>query len=70
MIGLLLVDFISKELYFEVFNLSNELIKEVEDVEFVEYTFQKQLRRRMLGSTSKVYNEVIITTNKELMLER
>lgn len=87
------MDFISKELYFEAFNLSNELIKEVayyssknieqvkcfdiekyvkevEDVEFVEYTFQKRLRRRMLGSTSKVYNEVIITTNKELMLER
>ena len=64
------MNFISKELYFEAFNFSNELIKEVEDVEFVEYTFQKQLRRRMLGSTSKVYNEVIITTNKELMLER
>ncbi|EJY7263602.1 toxin, partial [Enterococcus faecalis] len=71
MIGLLLVDFISEKLYFEAFNLSNELIKEVayyssknieqvkcfdiekyvkevEDVEFVEYTFQKQLRKRML----------------------
>lgn len=88
-----MLDFISEELYFEAFNLSNKLIKEVayyssknieqvkcfdiekyvkevEDVEFVEYTFQKQLRKRMLGSTSKVYNEVIITTNKELMLER
>ncbi|EJG4541522.1 MULTISPECIES: ImmA/IrrE family metallo-endopeptidase [Enterococcus] len=93
MIGLLLVNFISKELYFEAFNFSNELIKEVsyyssknieqvkcfdiekyvkevEDVEFVEYTFQKQLKRRMLGSISKVDDEVIITTNKELMLER
>ncbi|EJE4075461.1 toxin, partial [Enterococcus faecalis] len=93
MIGLLLVDFISKELYFEAFNFSNELIKEVsyyssknieqvkcfdiekyvkevEDVEFVEYTFQKQLKRRMLGSISKVDDEVIIITNKELMLER
>ncbi|MDB1590650.1 ImmA/IrrE family metallo-endopeptidase [Enterococcus faecalis] len=93
MIGLLLVDFISKKLYFEAFNFSNELIKEVsyyssknieqvkcfdiekyvkevEDVEFVEYTFQKQLKRRMLGSISKVDDEVIITTNKELMLER
>lgn len=87
------MDFISKELYFEAFNFSNELIKEVsyyssknieqvkcfdiekyvkevEDVEFVEYTFQKQLKRRMLGSISKVDDEVIITTNKELMLER
>ncbi len=87
------MDSINKELYFEAFKFSNELVKEVacyssknieqvkcfdiekyvkevEDVEFVEYTFQKQLRRRMLGSTSKVYNEVIITTNKELMLER
>ncbi|EHQ9041284.1 toxin, partial [Enterococcus faecalis] len=93
MIGLLWVDFISKKLYFEAFNFSNKLIKEVsyyssknieqvkcfdiekyvkevEDVEFVEYTFQKQLKRRMLGSISKVDDEVIITTNKELMLER
>ncbi|MBD9891314.1 toxin, partial [Enterococcus faecalis] len=74
MIGLLLVDFISKKLYFEAFNFSNKLIKEVsyyssknieqvkcfdiekyvKEVEFVEYTFQKQLKRRMLGSISKV----------------
>ncbi|MGC3613125.1 toxin, partial [Enterococcus faecalis] len=45
-------------------------VTEVEDVEFVEYTFQKQLKRRMLGSISKVDDEVIITTNKELMFER
>lgn len=85
--------FISEKLYFEAFNLSNELIKEVayyssknieqvkcfdiekyvkevEYVEFVEYTFKKQLKNKMLGSTSKVHNEVIIVTNKELMLER
>lgn len=87
------MDFISEELYFEAFNLSNELIKEVayyssknieqvkcfdiekyvkevEDVEFVEYTFQKQLKNRMLGSTSKVYDEIIIATNKDLILQR
>ncbi|MDT2101272.1 ImmA/IrrE family metallo-endopeptidase [Enterococcus faecalis] len=93
MIGLLLVDFIRDELYFEAFNLANELVKEVacysskkleqikcfdienyvkkiENVEFVEYNFKKQLNKKMLGSTSKVYDEIIITTNKNLILER
>ncbi|PZL72167.1 toxin [Enterococcus plantarum] len=87
------MDFINEELYFEAFNLANELTKEVayycskkveevkcfdiekyvnevEDIEFIDYSFKKQLKNKMLGSTSKVYGEVIITTNKNLMLER
>lgn len=45
-------------------------VNEVEDVEFHDYSFQRQLEHRMLGSTSKVFGEVIITTNKNLVLER
>ncbi len=88
-----MLDFINEELYFEAFNLANELtkevayycskkieevkcfdiekyVKELEDVEFIDYPFQKQLKNKMLGSTSKVYGEIIITTNKNLMIER
>ena len=45
-------------------------VEEVEDVEFIEVTFQKKLRNMMLGSTSKIEGETLISINSELMVER
>lgn len=45
-------------------------VQEVENVEFVEYEFKNNLSKLMLGSVNKIQDEIIITTNKNLMLER
>lgn len=47
-----------------------DYVKKIEDVEFCDYPFQKQLKKNMLGSITKVYDEIIITTNENLVLER
>ena len=43
---------------------------ETNDIEIVHYDFKNQLRNKMLGSTSKIFNEVLITINKHLFPER
>ena len=43
---------------------------EVEDIEFMDYKFKNNLSKKMLGSITKVYGEIIITTNQNIMLER
>lgn len=45
-------------------------VEEVEDIEFIEVTFKKHLRKMMLGSTSKIAGEIFISINAELMIER
>lgn len=45
-------------------------VQEVEHVEFVDYEFKNNLSKLMLGSINKIQDEIIITTNKKLMLER
>ncbi|MGM0125740.1 hypothetical protein IGI37_003140 [Enterococcus sp. AZ194] len=45
-------------------------VEEIEEVEFIEVTFKKHLRKMMLGSTSKIAGETFISINAELMLER
>lgn len=45
-------------------------VQEVEHVEFVDYEFKNNLSKLMLGSVNKIQEEIIITTNKNLMLER
>ncbi|MFQ9320637.1 MAG: toxin [Enterococcus durans] len=45
-------------------------VQEVENVEFMEYEFKNNLNKLMLGSVNKIQDEILITTNKNLMLER
>lgn len=45
-------------------------VTEVEDVDFLDYSFDKHLNTKMLGSISKTCGEILITTNKNLHLER
>lgn len=51
------------------FDIESYMI-EVEDIEFMEYKFKNNLSKKMLGSITKVYGEIIITTNQNIMLER
>ncbi|HHJ5064785.1 TPA: ImmA/IrrE family metallo-endopeptidase [Enterococcus hirae] len=51
------------------FDIESYMI-EVEDIEFMEYKFKNNLSKKMLGSITKVYGEIIITTNQNLLLER
>ena len=46
-------------------------VRDIENVDFFDHTFKKQMKRKMLGSTSKVLDKVvIITTNRDLRVER
>lgn len=45
-------------------------IIEKDIAEIIYYDFKKQLRDKMLGSTTKILNEVLITINRNLMCER
>ncbi|EJC3746413.1 ImmA/IrrE family metallo-endopeptidase [Enterococcus faecium] len=47
-----------------------DYIIEKDIAEIIYYDFKKQLRDKMLGSTTKILNEVLITINKNLMCER
>lgn len=40
------------------------------DIEIIQYDFKEQLRNKMLGSTSKIFGEILITINRSLPLER
>lgn len=51
------------------FDIQN-YVEEVEDVEFLTVKFGKHLSKMMLGATSKVNGEIIISINDDLMLER
>ncbi len=47
-----------------------DYIIEKDIAEIIYYDFKKQLRDKMLGSTTKILNEVLITINRNLMCER
>lgn len=51
------------------FDIEN-YVAETNDIEIIQYDFQEQLRNKMLGSTSKIFDEVLITINKNLFPER
>lgn len=45
-------------------------VAETNDIEIIQYDFKEQLRNKMLGSTSKIFDEVLIIINKNLFPER
>ena len=47
-----------------------QYVEKIENVEFIDYRFKKQLQQIILGSTSKVADSVFITTNAFLKPER
>lgn len=47
-----------------------EYIEQVEDVEFLNIDFGTHLNKLMVGSIAKVYDEVLVSINKNVMLER
>lgn len=51
------------------FDIENYIV-EKNLAEIIYYDFKKQLRDKMLGSTTKILNEILITINKNLMYER
>lgn len=62
--------FYSKKIYeVKCFDIQ-KYVAATESVEFIEYPFKKHLRNMMLGSTTKIFDQVIITTNTHMMLER
>ncbi|OTN87245.1 ImmA/IrrE family metallo-endopeptidase [Enterococcus faecium] len=51
------------------FDIENYIV-EKNFAEIIYYDFKKQLKDKMLGSTTKILNEILITINKNLMYER
>lgn len=47
-----------------------EYVTETNNNEIIQYDFKEQLRNKMLGTTSKIFDEVLITINKNLFSER